>query len=29
MKLKTIFKAWLPFAVTITAFSMLIYTTVQ
>jgi len=29
MKLKTIFKVWLPFAVVITAFSMLVYATVQ
>jgi len=29
MKLKTIFKVWLPFAVMITAFSMLVYATVQ
>src|SRR5262245_18970433 len=29
MKLKLIFKAWLPFAVVITAFSMLAYVSVQ
>lgn len=29
MKLKTIFKVWLPFAVVITAFSMLVYASVQ
>jgi hypothetical protein len=29
MKIKNTFKAWLPFAVVITAFSMLIYATVQ
>ena len=29
MKLKTIFKVWLPFAVMVTAFSMLVYATVQ
>ena len=29
MKLKTIFKVWLPFAVVISAFCMLVYASVQ